>query len=139
LPLPPAAERRQVERLRDAALKDDIAWDIVEGLTTEVGPRLAGTEAEARARDWAVRKLKALGFSNVRVEEFDMPVWVRGEERAEIVPLPAAARPDRARQLAARRRRPGIEAEVVALRQRRRAEAAPARSVRGKIVFVTTA
>ena len=27
----------QVATLRDAALKDDIAWDIVEGLTTEVG------------------------------------------------------------------------------------------------------
>ena len=26
---------------------------VVESLTTEVGPRLAGTEAEARARDWA--------------------------------------------------------------------------------------
>ena len=34
---------------------DDYAWDITEGLTTEVGPRLAGTEAEARARAWAVR------------------------------------------------------------------------------------
>ena len=61
----------------------------LEGLTTEVGQRLAGTEAEARARDWAVRRLTALGFSNVRVEPFDMPVWVRGEERAEIVsPFP---------------------------------------------------
>jgi carboxypeptidase Q len=70
----------RIDQLREAALKDDIAYDIVEGLTTEVGPRLAGTDAEARARDWAVRKLKALGFANVRIETFDMPVWVRGEE-----------------------------------------------------------
>lgn len=49
------------------ALSDDIAWNITEGLTTEIGPRLAGTEAEARARVWAVAKLKALGFRNVRV------------------------------------------------------------------------
>jgi hypothetical protein len=81
--------KAQVEKLREAALKDNHAWDIVEGLTTEVGPRLAGTEAEARAREWAVRKLKAMGFANVRIEEFDMPVWVRGEEKAEIVsPFP---------------------------------------------------
>lgn len=71
--------------LRDAALQDNVAWDIVEGLTTEVGPRLAGTEAEARARQWAVAKLKALGFANVRVEEYRMPVWVRGEETASVV------------------------------------------------------
>ena len=79
----------QVASLRDSALKDEYAWDIVEGLTTEVGPRLAGTEAEARARDWAVRKLKAMGFANVRVEPFDMPVWVRGDEKAWITaPFP---------------------------------------------------
>ena len=73
----------KVAALRDSALANDsYAWDITEGLTTEVGPRLAGTDAEARARDWAVKKLTALGFANVRVETFDMPVWVRGHESA---------------------------------------------------------
>ena len=87
-PTPVAADAR-VAKLRDAALKDDLAWDITEGLTTEVGPRLAGTEAEARARTWAVAKLKSLGFKNVRIEPFDMAVWVRGTETAEIVsPFP---------------------------------------------------
>ena len=38
--------------IRDAALKDDVAWDFTEGLTTEVGPRPAGTPLEARAREW---------------------------------------------------------------------------------------
>ncbi|HEY0629305.1 MAG TPA: peptidase M28 family protein, partial [Sphingomicrobium sp.] len=70
----------KVAALRDKALADNYAWDITEGLTTEIGPRLAGTEAEARARDWAVRKLTAMGFANVRVETFDMPTWVRGHE-----------------------------------------------------------
>src|SRR5687768_2501822 len=63
---------RAVADLRDAALRDDYAWDIVEGLTVEVGQRMGGTEAEARAREWSVAKLKALGFSNVRVERFAM-------------------------------------------------------------------
>jgi hypothetical protein len=86
---PPVVADPRVAALRDAALKDDYAWDIVEGLTTEVGQRLAATEAEARARDWAVRKLTAMGFSNVHVEPFDMPVWTRGAESAEIVsPFP---------------------------------------------------
>ncbi len=71
------------------ALGDSIALDIVTGLTTEVGPRQAGTEAEARARDWSVKKLAALGFANVRIEPFDMPTWVRGEEQAAVVsPFP---------------------------------------------------
>ena len=74
-----------VAKARDAALKDQVAWDIVEDLTTEVGQRLAATEAEARARAWAVIRLKKLGFQNVHVETYKMPVWIRGAETAEIV------------------------------------------------------
>ena len=87
---PPVVADPKVAALRDNALANDhYAWDIVEGLTTEVGQRLAATEAEARARDWAVRRLKAMGFANVHVEPFDMPVWTRGAESAEIVsPFP---------------------------------------------------
>ncbi len=125
-----------VERLRDAALKDEVAYDIVEGLTTEVGPRLGGTEAEARARDWAVRKLRALGFANVRIDPFDMPVWVRGEEKVWITaPFPqplvvtalgnSGATPPE-----------GIEAELVGFDSIAALEAAPEAAVRGKIVFV---
>jgi hypothetical protein len=126
------------ERLRDAALKgDEVALDIVEGLTTEVGPRPAGTEAEARAREWAVRRLKALGFANVHVETYDMPVWVRGEERAEIVaPFPqklvvtalgnSGATPPG-----------GISGEVVGFDSLAELEAAKDAEVRGKIVFIT--
>ena len=56
------------------------AWNIVESLTTEVGPRLAGSEAEARARNWAVEKLTRYGFENVRVEPFMIEGWRRGAE-----------------------------------------------------------
>lgn len=129
----------QVSELRDAALQDDYAWDIVEGLTTEVGPRLAGTEAEARARTWAVARLKSLGFSNVRVETFEIPVWVRGEEKAWITaPFPqplvvtalgnSGATPPQ-----------GIEAELVGFDTIEEFEAVPAEAVRGKIVFVSHA
>lgn len=129
----------QVAQLRDKALKDDYAWDIVEGLTTEVGQRMAGTEAEARARDWAVKKLKAMGFANVRVEPFDMPVWTRGAESAVITsPFPqklvitalgnSASTPPK-----------GITGEVVGFDSMAEFEAAPAEAVRGKIVFVSHA
>jgi len=129
--------KQQVERLRDAALKDDLAWDITEGLTTEVGPRMPGTEAEARGRTWAVARLKALGFQNVRVEPFDMPVWVRGAEKAEILspfpqPLVITALGNSAATPAN-----GITAEVIGFESVAELEAAPDADVRGKIVFVT--
>ncbi|MDG1416826.1 MAG: M20/M25/M40 family metallo-hydrolase [Maricaulis sp.] len=61
------------------ALESDLSFDIVESLTTEVGPRLAGSEAEARAREWGVRTGAAMSFDRVSIEEFAMPFWERGE------------------------------------------------------------
>mgnify|MGYP001821635737 CR=1 FL=1 len=71
--------------LMQAALESNAAHDILISLTTEIGPRLAGTEAEARARRWAVDKMTALGLQNVRIEPFEVPLWSRGVERAEII------------------------------------------------------
>jgi hypothetical protein len=73
------------EAVRDRALHDPTAYDYVESLSVEVGQRLAGSEAAARARDWAVAKLTALGFKNVHVEPFPINAWLRGPEDAEIV------------------------------------------------------
>jgi carboxypeptidase Q len=136
---PPPPVDPKVAALRDAALQDDFAWDIVEDLTTEVGPRLAGTEAEARARAWAVARLFAMGFANVRVETFDMPVWVRGAERAEILapfpqPLVVAALGNSGATPPL-----GITAEVVGFDTFAQFQAAPDEAVRGKIVFVSHA
>jgi hypothetical protein len=130
-------EDPKVAAIRDEALTNDhYAWDIVEGLTTEVGQRLAATEAEARARDWAVAKLKALGFSNVHVEPFDMPVWTRGAEGAEIIsPFPqklvvaalgysGSTGPE------------GVTGQIVYFDGIDALRAAPDDAVKGKIVFI---
>jgi hypothetical protein len=71
--------RETAEDLRDRALESDLAWNIVESLTTEIGPRLGGSEAEARARDWGADLFRDLGFENVRIETFNMPFWTRGD------------------------------------------------------------
>ncbi|MEG3179967.1 M28 family peptidase [Sphingomonas sp. LT1P40] len=136
LPLPALAQMDPAA-LRDAALKDDVAWDITEGLTTEIGPRLAGTEAEARARAWAVKKLTALGFSNVRSEPYQMPVWVRGEEKAEVTapfpqPLTLTALGNSGATPAK-----GLEAEIVYFPTVADLRAAPDGSLRGKIAFIS--
>jgi len=71
--------------VRDRALADSTAWDVVESLTTEIGPRPVGSPAMQRARDWGVATLKRLGFENVHVETFTTPAWSRGAESAEVV------------------------------------------------------
>ena len=134
---PPVVEDPKVAALRDEALASDhYAWDIVEGLTTEVGQRLAATEAEARARDWAVRRLTAMGFSNVHIEPFDMPVWTRGAEGAEIIsPFPqklvvaalgysGSTGPE------------GVTGQIAYFDSVDALRAVPDEAVRGKIVFI---
>lgn len=135
----PAPVDAKVAALRDAALKDDVAYDIVEGLTTEVGQRLAATEAEARARAWGVAKLKALGFKNVHVETYQMPVWLRGEERAEVVaPFPQALKLVALGNSGATPAA-GLTAPVAVFRTYGDLANAPAAAVRGRIVYVGNA
>lgn len=129
----------QVAVLRDAALKDEVAYDIVEGLTTEVGPRMAGTEAEARARIWGLAKMKALGFKNVRIETGMMRTWVRGVETAEVVsPFPQMLR---LTALGGSGATPaeGITAEIVYFPSFADLQRAPDGSLKGKIAFVSNA
>ena len=131
------ADNHDPMALQAKALQDDVAYDIIEGLTTEVGPRQAGTEQEARARGWAVQKLKSLGFQNVRSEPFMMPTWVRGDETATVVaPYPqklfvtalgnSASTGDK-----------GITAEVAYFDSLDALKAVPDGSLTGKIAFVT--
>jgi hypothetical protein len=132
----PATGDTRIAVLRDAALSDETAWDITEDLTTEVGQRLAGTEAEARARAWSVRRLTELGFANVRVEEFRMPVWERGRESAELLGPYSQRLVVAALGNSASTGSEGVTGEVVAFPDVTALEAAPDEAVRGRIVYI---
>jgi carboxypeptidase Q len=122
--------------LMDKAIDDPTGYQIIESLTTEIGPRLPGSAAEKRARAWAVDKLKALGFQNVAVETFEIPFWQRGTERAEILspfpqPLTVTALGGSTSTGAK-----GVEGEVVSFPSLAALAAQPDKSLTGKIVFV---
>jgi hypothetical protein len=137
LSTPVLADNHDPMALQAKGLEDTVAYAITEGLTTEIGPRQAGTEAEARARDWSVKKLKALGFQNVRNEPFMMTTWVRGAETAEILsPYPQKMHIT-ALGNSASTGGGGIEAEVAYFDSLAAMRAAPDGSLTGKIAFVT--
>jgi hypothetical protein len=126
-----------VAKLRDAALKDDVAWDIVKDLTTEIGPRPDGSPQEARARDWAVATLKSLGFKNVHIEPYKLNTWVRGLESAEVEsPYP---QPLRVTALGNSGATPpgGLLGPVVFFRSLADLRTAPDGSLVGQIAFVS--
>lgn len=142
LTFPALAQPADMAALESVAAKalagDDIAFGFTEGLTTEVGPRQAGTEAEARGRAWATAWLTANGFANVADEPFEMDTWVPGDiARArvtgpfaqDLVVLPlgdSAATP-----------KGGVEAEVVFFKSFDDLRAAPDGSLKGKIAYIS--
>lgn len=132
-----AAQQRAIDRLQTAALESDRAYEIVEDLVTEVGPRLAGSEAEARARQWAVAMLRANGFTNVRIEPFTIPYWDATREEVHIV-SPGVERPMVAAALGGSPSTPqgGLTAEVVRFANMTELETAPNSAVAGRIVFI---
>ena len=129
----PDAAMTQAATLREQALTSDLAYRITESITTEVGPRMAGSEADARAVAWAQAKFKSLGYDRVWTEPVTFPKWERRSEHAEV--LGRHAQP---LVLTALGGSPGgtVEGEVVRFTDLASLEAAPAGSLAGKIVFV---
>ena len=133
--IPQAAIDKAVE-LRERALKDDVAYAIVEGLTTEIGPRLAGSEADQKARDWMVARFKALGFDKVWTEPVSFPKWVRRSESAAITePYPQALAVT-ALGGSAGTKAGGLDAEVIAFDSLDAMKATADYQVKGKIVYI---
>lgn len=131
----------EAKRLRDAARHDDTAYRYVEGLTTEVGPRLGGTESEARARAWSVAALRKLGFSTsqIRVEPFSMNTWVRGQETAALIaPFPQPLVVTALGNSGSTEPR-GFTGDVVVFETIDDVEALPVGALKGKIAYVSHA
>ena len=130
-----AATIQRAEIIRDAALNQNIALDYLTQLTTRFGARPAGSKSEQDASAWAADYMRAQGFQNVRIEQFPLVGWERGEESGSIL----GARPQRL-VLAALGHSPGtngvIEAEVVRFDSLEALNAAPAGSLTGKIAYV---
>ncbi|MEM7613136.1 MAG: M28 family peptidase [Pseudomonadota bacterium] len=132
----PEPVRSTVESLIAQGLNDDVGYTFVRDLTTEVGPRLAGSEAEARARRWATEALNELGFSDVRTEPFEIPYWSRQVDRARIVAPAPQALVITALGGSTSTPEGGVEAEVIRFENMSELRAADALKVAGKIVFI---
>ncbi|MGD8378328.1 MAG: M28 family peptidase [Gammaproteobacteria bacterium] len=75
----PAEVMATAAALRDQALHGTEAYATVRSLTTEVGPRMAGSSGDRAAVAWALTRLPDLGFKNVHAEPVTVPEWVRGD------------------------------------------------------------
>jgi len=135
---PPAFTRSDLAAaatLRERALEDSTAYQLIESLTTEVGPRPAGSPGDKAAVAWGIREMKRLGFTNVHTVEAIVPHWIRGEAKfAVLAPFPQSM-PTLALGGSIGTGTEGIDADAVMVKDLEALAALPAGAVKDKIVF----
>ncbi|HDZ31434.1 MAG TPA: peptidase M28 family protein [Pseudoalteromonas sp.] len=127
---------QQVNEVRTSALNSDLSYKLLESLTTEVGPRLPGTENDKKAVAWAKAKFNELGFDKVWLEEATFPEWRRYSESGKI--LTPSEQPLHLTALGNSISTPkdGITAPVVLFETLDELIAAPDNSLKGKIAYI---
>jgi carboxypeptidase Q len=124
------------ETLRDDALAGSGAFALVESLTTEVGPRMAGSPGDAAAVKWAEAKFKALGYDRVYTQAVTFPAWRRRHERAQVLaPFPQPLHVTALGHTVGTGATP-LEAEVVEFATLDALKAAPDNSLDGRIAYI---
>ena len=137
-PEPLTAHQLQVaSTIANAAVKQNEAYTLVESLTTEVGPRMAGTPGDALAVKWGIAKFNELGFDKVWSEPVTFGTWQRGIEEATIVspfrqPIVITALGNSVATPLE-----GLQAEIVQFDTLDDLKLAEAGDVAGKIVFIS--
>ena len=82
-PAPPSLEEGAA-LLLGQALSSDEAWNELAYLCDHIGHRLAGSSGLEQAVAWGAEELEADGLE-VQLEPVRVPVWIRGEERVELL------------------------------------------------------
>jgi carboxypeptidase Q len=92
--IPPMSERLSI--IGEAASKTDAYLEVQE-LSEQIGPRLTGSVAEAKAEQQVLGRMREIGLSRVHAESWVLPrSWHRGPATASLVepfslPIPVAA------------------------------------------------
>ena len=126
--------RESAQRIIEAALAGNEAYDKLEALCDGIGHRLSGSPQLEQAVRWAARTLEADGQENVHLEPVMVPHWVRGDE--SLVMVQPRATPIAMLGLGGSVGTPpkGITAEVVVVRDEDELEAL-GDAARGRIVL----
>ena len=127
-------------RLRDAALADPYAYNELEHLTDNIGPRLSGSPQAQAAVDWVAGEMRALG-ATVSLEKTMVPHWVRGAETAALTAWPGGT-PGTEQKIvvtalggSAATAQNGLTAPVLAVNSFAELKALPPDAAKGKILL----
>ena len=126
-----------IRKIFNEALGKGKSYEYLRQLTTQIGPRLSGSEGAKKAVDWGKNLLESGGYDRVFLQDVMVPHWVRGAKEEgyilngktkTVVPLVALggsiATPAK-----------GITAEVVEVKTFQELRDTPKEKIQGKIVF----
>jgi carboxypeptidase Q len=79
------AYRSAADRIIAAAQADSGAYNRLAEMADRFGNRLSGSASLEHALDWILAEMRSDGLANIHGEPVMVPVWVRGEESAELI------------------------------------------------------
>ncbi|MBK5277268.1 MAG: M20/M25/M40 family metallo-hydrolase [Bacteroidia bacterium] len=72
-------DESMVKHIFDNALQNGRSYQMLQHLTTNVGPRLSGSPGAAAAVEWSRHVMQDFGFDSVWLQPVLVPHWVRGQ------------------------------------------------------------
>ncbi|CAF0738015.1 unnamed protein product [Rotaria sordida] len=82
--VPKTISDRLIELATQGAFRG-VTYYRLAALADTIGPRLCGNESLTQAVDWIRNAMTSEGLENVHVEQVQIPHWVRGEERVQLI------------------------------------------------------
>jgi carboxypeptidase Q len=79
-----AVSDRIIELVTQGAFRG-VTYNRLAALADTIGPRLCGNESLTKATNWVQNAMTEEGLDNVHVEKVQIPNWVRGQERAQLL------------------------------------------------------
>lgn len=131
-----AANSDTLQDLQAKSQSSNLAYEIVESLTVEVGPRIAGSEGDKKAVAWAEKKLAELGFDKIYKQPVRVRNWSRGLADAKVLEPFAQSLVVTSLGGSVATPKGGLKTEVVMFSSLDELSAASEEQVKGKIVFV---
>ena len=126
-----------LRKIYDEALVNGKAYQNLNYLCKQIGPRLSGSAQAQKAVDWTKKLMESYGFDRVYLQEVLVPHWVRGaKEIAYIqvgkkkIPVPIAALGG-----SIATEKDGLRAEIIEVQSLDELKALGEVAVQGKIVF----
>ncbi len=80
-----SAYQDDAQKIIDAAMADDEAFETLTYFVDKFGHRFSGTESLENSIDWILGEMKKQSFDHVTSQEVMVPRWVRGDESATLL------------------------------------------------------